>query len=71
MSLTQHISLYTLIYMDKEERHNLILETLVTMNPYRFSSHSLLVGRISGYDRKDLTELESANKLYRSHAKPY
>ena len=70
MSLTQHISLYTLIYMTKEERHNLmILETLIRHESIPVSSLSLLLDVSAVTIRKDLTELESANKLYRSHGK--
>ncbi len=69
MSLTQYISLYTLIYMTKEERHNLILETLIRHESIPVSSLSLLLDVSAVTIRKDLTELESANKLYRSHGK--
>ena len=57
MSLTQHISLYTLIYMTKEERHNLILETLIRHESIPVSSLSLLLDVSAVTIRKDLTDV--------------
>ena len=55
--------------MTKEERHNLILETLIRHESIPVSSLSLLLDVSAVTISKDLTELESANKLYRSHGK--
>lgn len=55
--------------MTKEERHNLILETLIRHESIPVSSLSLLLDVSAVTIRKDLTELESAKKLYRSHGK--
>ena len=55
--------------MTKEERHNLILETLMHHESVPVSSLSMLLDVSAVTIRKDLTELEAANKLYRSHGR--
>ena len=55
--------------MTKEERHNLILETLMHHESVPVSSLSMLLDVSTVTIRKDLTELEAAKKLYRSHGK--
>ncbi|MCM1348610.1 MAG: DeoR/GlpR family DNA-binding transcription regulator [Firmicutes bacterium] len=55
--------------MTKEERHQLILDTLMRHESIPVSSLSMLLDVSAVTIRKDLTELEAANKLYRSHGK--
>ena len=55
--------------MTKEERHNLILETLMHHESVPVSSLAMLLDVSAVTIRKDLTELEASNKLYRSHGK--
>ena len=55
--------------MTKEERHELILETLIKNESVQVSALSTLLGVSSVTIRKDLTDLEKDNKLYRSHGK--
>lgn len=55
--------------MNKEERHKLILETLIRHESVTVSNLSLLLDVSQVTIRKDLTELESENKLYRSNGK--
>lgn len=55
--------------MTKEERHNLILETLIKHESVQVSDLSTLLEVSAVTIRKDLTELEKENKLYRSHGK--
>ncbi len=55
--------------MTKEERHQLILDTLLKHESIQVSDLSSLLDVSTVTIRKDLTELEKANKLYRSHGK--
>lgn len=55
--------------MTKEERHSLIIETLMKHESIPVSNLSLLLDVSTVTIRKDLTELEKANKLYRSHGR--
>lgn len=55
--------------MTKEERHQLIIDTLMRHESIPVSSLSMLLDVSAVTIRKDLTELESENKLYRSHGK--
>lgn len=55
--------------MNKEERHKLILENLIRNESVTVSDLSLLLDVSQVTIRKDLTELEKANKLYRSNGK--
>lgn len=55
--------------MTKEERHQLILETLIKHESVQVSDLSTLLEVSAVTIRKDLTELEKENKLYRSHGK--
>ncbi|MBQ8307408.1 MAG: DeoR/GlpR transcriptional regulator [Alistipes sp.] len=55
--------------MTKEERHERILEMLLKHESIQVSSLSSLLEVSTVTVRKDLTELEKANKLYRSHGK--
>lgn len=55
--------------MTKEERHQLILDTLIRHESIPVSSLSMLLDVSAVTIRKDLTELEAENKLYRSHGK--
>ena len=55
--------------MTKEERHDLILETLIKHESVQVSDLSTLLEVSTVTIRKDLTELEKENKLYRSHGK--
>lgn len=55
--------------MTKEERHHLILDTLLKQESVQVSDLSTLLGVSAVTIRKDLTELENENKLYRSHGK--
>jgi DeoR/GlpR family transcriptional regulator of sugar metabolism len=55
--------------MTKEERHALILEPLIKHESVQVSDLSTLLGVSAVTIRKDLTELEKDNKLYRSHGK--
>ena len=55
--------------MNKEERHKLILETLIRHESVTVSNLSLLLDVSQVTIRKDLTELEQENKLYRSNGK--
>ena len=57
--------------MTKEERHELIMETLMRHELIQVSDLASLLDVSTVTIRKDLTELEKANKLYRSHGKPY
>ena len=58
-----------LISMTKEERHQLILDTLMKHESIQVSDLSSLLGVSTVTIRKDLTELEKNSKLYRSHGK--
>lgn len=55
--------------LSKEERHQMILESLLTNESMQVSDLSQLLDVSAVTIRKDLTELEHANKLYRSHGK--
>lgn len=55
--------------MTKEERHKQILEALMHHESMPVASLSLLLDVSAVTIRKDLTELESARKLYRTHGK--
>ncbi len=55
--------------MTKEERHQLILDTLIKHESVQVSDLSTLLEVSAVTIRKDLTELENENKLYRSHGK--
>lgn len=55
--------------MTKEERHALIIETLLKHESIPVSNLSMLLDVSTVTIRKDLTELEKANKLYRSHGR--
>lgn len=55
--------------MTKEERHQLILDTLMKHESIQVSDLSSLLGVSTVTIRKDLTELEKNSKLYRSHGK--
>ena len=55
--------------MTKEERQELILETLIKHESVQVSDLSTLLEVSAVTVRKDLTELEKENKLYRSHGK--
>ncbi len=55
--------------MTKEERHSIIVETLLRHDTISVSELSALLDVSAVTIRKDLTELEKANKLYRSHGK--
>lgn len=55
--------------MTKGDRHNLIIETLMKHESIQVSDLSTLLGVSAVTIRKDLTELEKASKLYRSHGK--
>lgn len=55
--------------LGKEERHNLILETLMRHDAVQVSDLATLLEVSTVTIRKDLTELERANRLYRSHGK--
>lgn len=55
--------------MTKEERHQLILDILMKHESVQVSNLSSLLEVSAVTIRKDLTELERENKLYRSHGK--
>ena len=55
--------------MTKEERHARIIETLIKHQSVQVSDLSTLLDVSAVTIRKDLTELEKDNKLYRSHGK--
>lgn len=55
--------------MTKEERHSLIIDTLMKHESIMVSDLSTLLGVSAVTIRKDLTELEKESKLYRSHGK--
>ena len=55
--------------MTKEERHNAILEQLLKTDAILVSDLSDRLQVSSVTIRKDLTDLEKAGKLYRSHGK--
>lgn len=55
--------------MTKEERHSLIIETLLKHESIPVSNLSMLLDVSTVTIRKDLTELEKGNKLYRSHGR--
>lgn len=55
--------------MTKEERHNFILENLLRQEAIQVSDLAAMIDVSSVTIRKDLTELEKENKLYRSHGK--
>jgi DeoR/GlpR family transcriptional regulator of sugar metabolism len=57
------------LIMTKEERHNLILDTLIKYDHIQVTDLASLLSVSSVTIRKDLTELEKANRLYRSHGK--
>lgn len=53
--------------MTKEERHNLIIQTLLRQESVSVGELSSLLQVSAVTIRKDLSELENAKKLYRSH----
>lgn len=53
--------------MTKEDRHNLIIQTLINKESISVSELSQLLQVSTVTIRKDLSELESLKKLYRSH----
>ena len=55
--------------MTKEERHSIILETLMQHNSVLVTDLAEQLNVSSVTIRKDLTELERAKKLYRNHGK--
>lgn len=55
--------------MTKEERHNLILETLIKHESITVANLSLLLDVSAVTIRKDLNELEKNHRLYRSHGR--
>ena len=55
--------------MTKDERHKLIIDTLMMHESIQVSDLSLLLDVSAVTIRKDLTELEKLNKLYRSHGR--
>ena len=55
--------------MTKEERHSLIIDTLIKHESIMVSDLSSLLAVSAVTIRKDLTEIEKENKLYRSHGK--
>lgn len=55
--------------MTKEERHDLIIETLMKHESIPVSNLSMLLDVSTVTIRKDLSDLEKANKLYRSHGR--
>lgn len=55
--------------MTKEERHNLILETLIKHESITVANLSLLLDVSAVTIRKDLNELEQSRRLYRSHGR--
>ena len=55
--------------MTKEDRHNAILEQLFKSDFVLVSELAELLDVSSVTIRKDLTDLEKAGKLYRSHGK--
>lgn len=55
--------------MTKEERHNLILETLIKHESITVANLSLLLDVSTVTIRKDLNELEQSRRLYRSHGR--
>lgn len=55
--------------MTKEERHSLIIDTLMKHESIPVSNLSMLLDVSTVTIRKDLTELEKANRLYRSHGR--
>src|SRR3712207_9172014 len=55
--------------MTKEDRHNAILEQLFKSDSVLVSELAELLEVSSVTIRKDLTDLEKAGKLYRSHGK--
>ena len=55
--------------MTKEDRHNAILEQLFKADSVLVSDLAELLEVSSVTIRKDLTDLEKAGKLYRSHGK--
>lgn len=55
--------------MTKEERHNLILDTLIKHESITVSNLSTLLEVSAVTIRKDLSELEKNNRLYRSHGR--
>ena len=57
------------INMIKEDRHKLIMDTLMKHESIQVSDLSSLLGVSTVTIRKDLTELEKQSKLYRSHGK--
>lgn len=55
--------------MTKEERHSLILDTLIKHESITVSNLSTLLEVSAVTIRKDLSELERSNRLYRSHGR--
>jgi len=55
--------------MTKEERHSLIIDTLMKHESIPVSNLSMLLDVSAVTIRKDLTELEKAKRLYRSHGR--
>jgi DeoR/GlpR family transcriptional regulator of sugar metabolism len=55
--------------MTKEKRHSIILEALMEQEQVSVADLALLLKVSTVTIRKDLGELEKANKLYRSHGK--
>lgn len=68
-SQSKNCTSYSRSAMTKEERHQLILDALMRHESIPVSSLSMLLDVSAVTIRKDLTELEAANKLYRSHGK--
>lgn len=55
--------------LSKEERHQIIMDRLLQKESILVTDLSAMLNVSSVTIRKDLTELEKANKLYRSHGK--
>lgn len=55
--------------MTKEERHSMIIEDLMKHESVQVADLAALLDVSTVTIRKDLSELEKANKLYRSHGK--
>ena len=55
--------------MNKEERHKLILENLISAESIQVAELAALLSVSTVTIRTDLPELEQENKLYRSHGR--
>ena len=55
--------------MTKEERHQIIMNSLLKKGSAQVTELADILQVSSVTIRKDLTELEKANKLYRSHGR--